>query len=39
MNTPSNAASESAVQSQAAALAVVTPGRLFYWCMRRELPP
>jgi len=37
MNTPSNAVSESAVQAQAAAPAVVTPGRLFYWCVRREL--
>jgi len=37
MNTPSNAVSESAVQSQAAAPAAMTPGRLFYWSVRREL--
>jgi ABC-2 type transport system permease protein len=37
MNTPSNAVSESAVQSQAAAPVVMAPGRLFYWCVRREL--
>lgn len=37
MNTPSNAVSESAVQPQAASPAVTTPGRLFYWCVRREL--
>ena len=37
MNTPSNAVSESAAQSQGAAPALVTPGRRFYWCVRREL--
>jgi len=37
MNTPSNAASESAAQAHAAAPAAMTPGRLFYWCVRREL--
>jgi ABC-2 type transport system permease protein len=37
MNTPSNAVSESAVQTQAAAPAVMVSGRLFYWCVRREL--
>jgi len=37
MNTPSNAVSESALQSQALAPAVMSPGRLFYWCVRREL--
>ena len=37
MNMPSNAVSGSAVQSQAGATAAVTPGRLFYWCVRREL--
>ena len=36
MNTQSDAVSESAVQSQAAP-AVMTPGRLFCWCVRREL--
>jgi len=37
MNTPSNAVSEAAVQTRAASSAAMTPGRLFYWCVRREL--
>jgi len=37
MNTPSNAVSEPAVQTQTAAPAAMAPGRLFYWSLRREL--
>jgi ABC-2 type transport system permease protein len=37
MNIPSNTVSESRLESQAIAPAIISPARLMYWSMRREL--
>lgn len=37
MNSPSNAVPASGAQTQAAAPAAITPSKIFFWCVKREL--